>query len=644
MGLLLGVGLRRATQAARYIGLAARAAGKRIRRPGDLVYSLKRTRDILASSGIAGLMAALRAVTNDYQHWIAAYDTLGESDFAAMREGSRRFAHSPLISVIMPVYNTPERLLREAIDSVLAQTYGQWELCIADDASTEPHVGAILKEYAARESRIRVVHRSMNGHISRASNTALEIASGEWVALLDHDDQLAPHALYSIVDAINRRPDVKLIYSDVDKIDLHGRRHTPYFKCDWNPMLLLSHNLVSHLSAYKTALVRELGGFRTGLEGAQDYDLALRMSERLAPDEIEHIPHILYHWRSMPGSTALDVDEKPYALLAGERALNDHFARTDTRATAHLIGFGYRVDYELPDPPPLVSIIIPIRNARELTEQCILSIHQLTSYPRYEIILVDNGSDDARALAYIAELAEQEGVRVLRDERPFNFSALNNAAVRLARGTVLALVNNDIEILSADWLTRMVSLALQPGAGAVGAKLLYPDGTIQHGGVIMGLGGLAAHAHKRLPRHARGYFGRAALAHNVSAVTAACLVVRKDVYERAGGLNEVDLAIAYNDIDFCLKLTRLGLRNIWTPFVEMIHHELATRGYETSPAKLERFSREKAFMGERWRPEIERDPAYSPNLSLEGSDFGLASPPRQPWPWRPVSVPHPNSD
>jgi GT2 family glycosyltransferase len=292
----------------------------------------------------------------------------------------------------------------------------------------------------------------------------------------------------------------------------------------------------------------------------------------------------------------------------------------------------------------LVSIIIPTRNAHELTERCISSIRQLTSYPCYEIVLVDNGSDDIQSLAYIAELAKQEGVRVLRDEQPFNFSALNNSAVRLARGTVLALVNNDIEVLGADWLARMVSLALQPGAGAVGAKLLYPDGTIQHGGVIMGLGGLAAHAHKRLPRHARGYFGRAALAQNVSAVTAACLVVRKDLYERVGGLNERELAIAYNDIDFCLKLNQLGLRNIWTPFVEMVHDESATRGYETSPAKLERFSREKAYMLKSWRPEIERDPAYSPNLSLEGSDFGLAIPPRQSWPWRPVKVPHSNSE
>ncbi|MET0568189.1 MAG: glycosyltransferase family 2 protein [Hyphomicrobiaceae bacterium] len=538
----------------------------------------------------------------------------------------------------MPVYNTDEGFLREAIDSVRAQTYPNWELCIADDASTKKHVRHVLDEYADKDARIKVVYRPENGHISKASNSALELAAGEWIALLDHDDRLAPHALFSVVDAINKQPDVQLIYTDEDKIDRQGVRHDPYFKSDWNPMLFLSHNLVTHLGVYSTSLVRELGGFRAGYEGAQDYDLALRVSERLEPHRIHHIPHVLYHWRVIPGSTALASSEKPYAMVAGERALNDHFKRLGTRASAHLIGYGYRIDYDLPDRLPLVSIIIPTRNARDLTQRCIDSILRLTTYARYEIILVDNGSDNEDALAYFAKLSTERGIRVLRDERPFNYSALNNHAAKVARGTVLALVNNDVEVISRDWLNRMVSIALQQGVGAVGAKLIYPDDTVQHGGVVLGLGGLAAHAHSRFPRSSAGYVARAALAQNFSAVTAACLVVRKDHYDHVGGLNEIDLAIAYNDVDFCLKLTRLGLRNVWTPFVELYHFESATRGYEVGRDKLRRFEKEQRYMLKTWKAEIDRDPAYNPNLTFDRADFGIAFPPREPLPWRRSAV------
>jgi glycosyltransferase involved in cell wall biosynthesis len=635
------VRLRRITAAEYYTGVLKRLTRRYVTDRHALARIVRRGVRIFRVNGFRGLFDAVRAVEAKgapgragYRTWVALYDTLTKADLEEMRRQSKQISYRPLISVVMPTYNTPAELLQEAIESVLAQTYDNWELCVADDCSTEPHVRAILEECRQRDSRIKVVYRERNGHISHASNSALELATGEWVALLDHDDALRPHALFCVADAINRHPDARLIYSDEDKIDLAGRRHDPYFKCDWNPDLFLSHNLITHLGVYRADLLAEVGGFRPGFEGAQDYDLALRCVERLEPEQIHHIPHVLYHWRVVPGSTAIAPEEKPYAMLAGERALSEHFARLKMDATPHLIRHAYRIDYALPEEPPLVSIIIPTRNAKDLVEQCVASIKRRTHYPNYEILLVDNNSDDPASLASFKRLEEQGDVRIIRDERPFNFSALNNNAVKHAQGSVVALVNNDIEVISLDWLSRMVALALRPGTGAVGAKLLFPNDTLQHGGIVMGLGGLAAHAHSLLPRTAPGYAGRAGLAQNFAAVTAACLVVRRDHYEAVGGLNETDLTVAYNDVDFCLKLTRqLGLRNVWTPFAELYHYESATRGYETTPEKQTRFNAEKAWMLRTWKEVIDYDPAYSPNLTLDRADFGLAFPPRAEKPW-----------
>ncbi len=612
---------------------------KAIAKLGGLTGTTLAISRLLRHDGLPGLMRGFRLARllfmddNRYGEWIRRYDTLAKKDIAKIRERIAVMRSKPPISIIMPVYNTPDTLLREAIDSVCNQLYDNWQLCIADDCSTTPNVRRCLEDYAARDTRIKVINRTDNGHISRASNSALELATGEWIALFDHDDRLAPHALFCVAELINRQPDAALIYSDEDKINSKGQRYDPYFKSDWNPMLFLSHNLVTHLGVYKASLLRELDGFRVGYEGAQDYDLALRFVEKLQPHQIYHIPHVLYHWRAIHGSTAVGPQEKPYAMLAAERALNDHFVRTKTKARAHLVGFGFRIDYELPNPPPLVSIIIPTRNALQLVKRSIDSIRRLTTYPNYEIIIIDNGSDDESALAYFGQLARENTARILQDNRPFNYAALNNAAVKTACGTVLLLLNNDTEVISPDWLSRMVSLALQPEVGAVGAKLLYPNDTVQHGGVVLGLGGLAGHAHLNFPRSHPGYVGRAVLAQNFSAVTGACLAVRKELYERVGGLNEQDLAIEYNDLDFCLKLTQLGLQNVWTPFAELYHHESATRGYATTRDKRRRFQKEKDYMLRTWRKEIEADPAYSPNLTLDGADFSFAFPPRARKPW-----------
>ena len=564
----------------------------------------------------------------DYARWISRHDRIDDVVRDAIRKRVATFKKAPLISVVMPVYDPKPEWLAEAIESVRGQLYQHWELCIADDLSPDPAIRPLLERYAAEDPRIKVVFREKNGHISAASNSALGLATGEWVALLDHDDLLPEHALYCVADAINRNPSVRLIYSDEDKIDESGRRQEPYFKCEWNPDLFYSHNMFSHLGVYQKALLDEIGGFRVGYEGSQDYDLALRCIERVAAADIHHIPRVLYHWRLHATSTASDMQAKPYAAIVGEQAINEHLSRRKLQAKAEYIGYGYRVRYALPAQPPLVSLIIPTRNAVHLISQCIGTILEKTTYTNYEIVIVDNDSDDPEALRYFESIVKDPRIRVLRDGRPFNYSALNNAAVTHVKGEFVGLLNNDIEVISPDWLSEMVSLALQPGVGAVGAKLLYPDNTIQHAGLVLGVHGVAGHAHKHIPRGTRGYFGRAGMISAFSAVTAACLVIRKRIYQEVGGLNEKDLAVAYNDVDFCLRVGEAGYRNLWTPFAEVYHHESATRGYEDDPVKQARFARETEYMKQRWQALLTQDPCYSPNLTLERDDFSLAWPPR----------------
>lgn len=630
--------LRRISLAAKKTTRVATWLAQALRKHG-LAKCGHQTLRIIRQGGISGLVQQFARIQNphllhassslsNYGDWVARFDTLSTDTQNELRTKQAAFSYRPLVSIVMPTYNTNNDWLTQVIESVQAQIYPNWELCIADDASPKPEVRATLGKLAKADPRIKVVFRPENGHISQASNSALALATGEWVALLDHDDLLSEHALFWVVECLNQHPDTDLIYSDEDKIDIHGNRSDPYFKCDWNLDLFYSHNLITHLGVYRTQIVREIGGFRVGLEGAQDYDLALRYIEACGQERIRHIPRILYHWRIHPESTAQSANSKPYAMLAGERALNEHFQRTGMAAKAELVNYGYRVSYALPEAAPLVSIIIPTRNALALTRQCIDSIQAKTTYKNYEIIVVDNNSDDPATLAYFDGLRKQANVRVIRDERPFNYSALNNAAAKEARGEVLALLNNDIEVITADWLSEVVSLALLPGVGAVGAKLLYPDDTLQHGGVVLGIGGVAGHSHKGFPRNHAGYVGRIGLRSSFSAVTAACLVVTKKNYFSVGGLNEAELTVALNDVDFCLKLKEHGLRNVWTPYAELYHHESATRGHENTPEKSARFEKERAYMKARWPDILANDPAYNPNLTLDQEDFSLASPPR----------------
>lgn len=572
----------------------------------------------------------IEARGNDYKIWIESYNTLSACELEEIDRQISCFKCKPLISIIMPVYNAPIEFLEQAIYSVQNQLYSNWELCIVDDASTNVDVHQLLRNYSKQDSRIKVKFNEMNGHISAASNSALDLALGDYIALLDQDDLLSKDALYRVIKVINEKPDVALIYSDEDKVDTDGLRFDPYFKSDWNPDLFYSHNMFCHLGVYKRTLVNDIGGFRLGLEGAQDYDLTLRCIERIRADQIVHLPFVLYHWRVHSGSTAMSGDAKPYAMIAGARAINEHFHRTKVKGRVELIGHGYRPHYDLPDPCPLVSIIIPTRNAHNLVRRCIESIQMLSTYTAYEIILVDNGSDDAESIKEWQRL-KTLGVRILRDDGPFNYSALNNKAAAMALGEVLILLNNDAEVIEPRWLEIMVSHALRPDIGPVGAKLLFPDRTIQHAGVVLGLGGLAGaagHAHYKFPESSMGYCGRISLTSNFSAVTAACLAVRKELYLKVGGLDEENLRVAFNDVDFCLKLGELGYRCVYAPDAVLYHHESATRGPEDNPEKKARFKQESDWMRARWGALIDNDPYYSPNLTLEHADFSLAWPPR----------------
>lgn len=586
-----------------------------------MIRSLSRITASLFRFYLIGL-GGLRRWQVPYGRWVRQEQSAPKS--------SVDFANEPLISILLPVYNTPPDLLRRAIGSVFAQSYKRWELCICDDASTQAQVRETLEEFRQADSRIRVNYRPENGHIAAASGGALELATGAFVTFLDHDDELAPDALYWLVAELNHNPEADILYSDEDRLDEWGRRFDPHFKPDWNPDLFFSQNYLCHLTAIRTPLVRAAGGFRTGFDGAQDYDLFLRCLAQSDGSRIRHIPRILYHWRAVGGSTSRDLAEKGYAAEAGLRALRDFFAVVSP-AVKILPGTGattYRVEHPLPEPFPKVSIIIPTRDLAGMLRRCVDRIRGVTAYPDYEIIIVDNDSVEPSTSDLFDELRRDPRVRVVPHSGAFNYAAINNRAVEESRGEVVCLLNNDVEPVNPDWLSELVRHALRPDVGAVGAKLYYPDGRIQHGGVVLGLLGVANHLHQFLPKHHGGYFGRLQVVQNVAAVTGACLVVRRELYRSAGGLDAEHLSVAFNDIDFCLRLRERGYRTVWTPFAELVHHESRSRRSDRRGEARQRLERESAWMRQRWGSLLERDPCYNPNLSLGHRDFRPVWPPR----------------
>lgn len=552
-----------------------------------------------------------------YAKWIAK----NEPDAKELaRQRKTRFAFSPRISIVVPVYGTPLAFLKAMLDSVLAQTYEKWELCVAEGASPDPAVASILKQYAARDSRIRLALLPENRGIAGNSTAALELARGEYVALLDHDDTLPPFALFEVARALNDQPDLDFIYSDEDHITEKGHRQNPHFKPDWSPDTLRSHNFICHLLVIRSDLLQRIGGLRLGFDGSQDYDLALRATEQAA--HIRHIPRVLYHWRQHPGSMSRGKG-KEQALRSARKALREHLARTGVRGTVNDGLWPGTFDVRRPLPrKPLVSIIIPTQDHVDVLARCLDSIAQST-YPRYEILLVENRSRNPETFAYYRGLQQRPDIRLLPWDHDFNYSRLNNFAAAQARGDVLLLLNNDTEAQTADWMERMLEHALRPEVGAVGAKLLYPNGDIQHAGVIVGIHGVAAHAHRGFSASSIGYCHRLVATQDLSAVTGACLMIRRGVFREIGGFDE-RLAVAFNDVDLCMRIRRRGYWVVWTPFAELTHHEYATRGPEDSSEKLWRAEQEANVFIETWRQELrEGDPFYSPNLTLASEDFAL---------------------
>lgn len=594
----------------------------------------------LPRSGLGGfksrILSFCQTQSADYDAWIKLFDTRTSADEEAIKRHAASLALQPKFSIVMPVWNTPEKYLRAAIESVIAQLYENWELCIADDASPAPHVTQILREFAARDARIKFVTRAENGRIAKASNSALELATGEFVALMDHDDVLPNHALYMVAVEINAHPDADVLYSDEDKLNEEGRRFEPLFKSDWDPDRMYGHNYISHLGVYRTSLMREVGGFRDGYNGSQDYDLALRVIARTQADRIRHIPFVLYHWRLFPGAQTFSSTQLGTATDSARRALRDYFAVKGEKVEVMKarVPTLYRVQRDVPQPAPRVSLIIPTRDRLFLLEQCVEGLLKRTDYPDFEIIIVDNDSREPETLRYLKAIVADKRVRVLRVDGPFNFSALNNDAVKIATGTIIGFINNDIDVIHPEWLSEMVAQISQPDVGAVGAKLYYGNNTIQHAGVVLGLGGVAGHNEKYVGRLGSGYFGQLHFARSVSAVTAACMLIKRGIFESIGGFDDVNLTVAFNDIDLCLKVRQAGYRIIWTPYAELYHLESASRGSDDFDSeKHQRFLREVNYMLRRWGSILERDPYYNPNLSLSLGSIGLAYPPRLERPW-----------
>ena len=555
-----------------------------------------------------------------YGPWFEAYRPKEEE---LARQRKRRWKRETLISLAVPVYRTDPDVLAEMIESVLAQTYPYFELCIADGSCEDGPAQKVLGRYAASDPRVRVMRLKKNRGIAGNSNKALGMARGEFVGLLDHDDMLAPDALWRVANLLEREPDTDLIYTDEDKFsDREGQHFSPNLKPDFNPDLLCSNNYICHFLVVRRSLAEEAGGFREEFDGAQDYDLIFRCAERAG--KIRHIPEILYHWRTGKGSTADNPLSKTYAYEAGQRAIEEHLARTGTEGRVEQKkdpGF-YRVIYPV-QGEPLVSIIIPNRDERETLENCLKSIREKSTWKNVEILVIENNSTREDTFAYYSRIDGKDGVRVLHWDAPFNYSAINNFGAANARGDWLLFLNNDTEVITPGWIEEMLGVCQREGTGAVGARLYYPDGTIQHAGIVIGIGGVAGSVFTGMKGDRGGYMHKAELMQDLSAVTAACMMVRKSAFLEVGGFEE-KLAVAFNDVDLCLKLREAGYLVVYDPYAELYHYESKTRGAEDTKEKTRRFQEEIEYMRTRWIDLLrDGDPCYNKNLSLSKWNYSL---------------------
>ena len=587
-------------------------------------YNIKKGVRYLKHYGVKGFYARLlerfeeREV--EYQEW---YEKNKPSEEELARQRKKKWKDPVVISVLVPAYRTPEVFLKQMMESVLLQTYPYLELCIADGSGTDDSVEKVVKEYQKKDPRVRYRRLEKNEGIAGNTNAAIEMASGEYLALFDHDDLLSPNALFEVASAIEKEK-ADVIYTDEDKVTSDLKEHfQPHFKPDFNPDLLCANNYICHLFVVKRSLALKLGGQDPAYDGAQDYDFIFRCTENA--EKIVHVAKILYHWRVHQASTADNPSSKLYAFDAGKRAIEAHLARIGVKAeVSHTKDLGfYRVKYQV-QGNPMVSIVIPNKDEKETLKKCLESIWKKTSYSNYEIILVENNSTTQEIRDYYKELDGKERVRVVYWDKEFNYSAINNFGISYAKGEYILCLNNDITVISPDWLEELLANCQRPEVGIVGARLYYPDNTIQHAGIVLGMGGCAGSLFVGLARSRGGYLHKAALQQDLSAVTAACFMVKKEVFEKVGGFEE-KLAVAFNDVDFCLKVRHAGYLVVYDPYAELYHHESKTRGYENTEAKKRRFQEEIEYMRCHWMPDILRDPYYNENLSLKASDYSLRS-------------------
>jgi len=548
-----------------------------------------------------------RREAKNYQKWVLKYQ-ITENDRRKIRTEIAVFSQTPLISVILPVYNVDVKWLRLCIESVLKQLYQNWELCIADDNSPNPQIRTVLEEYAAQDARIKVVFRLENGHISAASNSALEMATGEFCALLDHDDELAEDALFYIAREINEFPETAMIYSDEDMIDESNRRFQPKYKPDFSRDLFYSLNLITHLAAYRTDILRKIGGFRIGFEGSQDYDLALRFTEQISEKQIRHIPRILYHWRAIRGSVALSSDEKPYAHERAREAIREHLAKLGKKADVSQTILNYhRIQYQIPQNLPKVTLILSANADVETIEKSVGFFFEETGYQNFEIILICPENFKNHAFAGNFKTIFRENL---------SKAASLNRAVSESSGEILCFAGASLRPLSKDWLRELTGFAIQKEIGAVGGKILDKNENISHGGLVLGFDDLIGTAFRGLPREAAGNLYRAQVINNFSAVSAGCFAVRRVVFEEIGGFDAENLPDSLFGADFCLKLREKNLRIVFTPYAELI--EVEKSGSPTEPG-----AEETDYFKQKWQSVIEKDPFYNPNLSLVGETFTI---------------------
>ncbi len=555
-----------------------------------------------------------------YDNWRKKYEITDE-DIEAMRQVA--FNYNPKFSIVIPLYDTKIAFLRELLDSFENQIYKNWELCLADGTGVGSHLEAVVKEYMDRDDRIKYKILSDNKGISENTNAAIKMATGDFIVLADHDDVVPVHALFECAKALNEDKTIDVIYSDEDKLDMDGKKYfDPHFKSDFNIDLLCSMNYICHLFVVKKSIIDEVGMLRSEFDGAQDHDFILRCCE--VAKNIKHIPKILYHWRCHMDSTAANPESKMYAFEAGKNAVTEHYKRMGIPAHAeHGQFYGmYKTVYEWKETP-LISIVIPTKDHIDDLQKCIYSIEEKSTYRNFEFVIVENNSTEQETFDYYKSIENRDNVQVLYYKGVFNFSKINNFGVEHANGEYILLLNNDTEIINPDCLKEMLDYCMREDVGIVGARLYYPDDTIQHAGVVLGFGGMAGHTFIGCSRYDNGYFSRIICAQDYSAVTAACMMTKKSIYEEVGGLTE-EFKVAFNDIDFCMKVREKGYLIVYNPAVELYHYESKSRGLEDTPEKVERFNSEVNRFLDRWDKQLKAgDPYYNVNLSLNRSDFGL---------------------